>query len=59
MTLHEEINARREPIQSVYRQVRQLSLDEFLEKIRVIIGSLTTIQITVYSRIYEQERNPR
>ena len=43
MTRPPKITARQKPIQGVYRQAKQLSLDEFLEKIRVIISSLTTI----------------
>jgi len=56
MNIHEVISARKAPIASVYCQAKHLSRGEFLEKIRVIIGSLTEIQIRVYTRIYARER---
>ena len=50
------INARKAPIQNVYREAKHLSLSKFLEKIQNIIGSLTSVRIKVYTRIYARER---
>ena len=56
MNYHEAISARKGPIEDVYREAKHLSLSKFLEKIQNIIGSLTSVQIKVYTRIYARER---
>jgi len=48
---------RKRSVQKVYTQAKDLTLNEFLRQIAMIIGSLSNTQAKIYSGIYERERH--